>query len=94
MFILCCCSNGVWGFCVVIVSFTCIAINLPRERAGYFNCGVAVSHFLIVPWVGLQSVIVAFPCHVHLLFKQLVSGDQCSPQKHNNFISIVFLYLV
>ena len=24
-------------------------------------------NFLTVPWVGLQCVIVAFPCHTHLL---------------------------
>ena len=25
--------------------------------------------FLMVPWVGLQCVIVAFPSHIHLLFE-------------------------
>ena len=27
--------------------------------------------FLVVPWVGLQYVIVVFPDHTHLLFKCL-----------------------
>ena len=27
--------------------------------------------FLTVPWVGLQCMIVVFPCHTHLLFGDL-----------------------
>ena len=36
----------------------------------YFSCVVAVCvlcPFLTVPWVGMQSVFVAFPGHIHLL---------------------------
>ena len=28
--------------------------------------------FLILPWVGVQSVIVAYPVYTHLLFKAYV----------------------
>ena len=36
-----------------------------------YRCSVTVNVlwvFLTVPWVGLQSVIVVFPYHTHLLF--------------------------
>ena len=39
----------------------------------YFNCVVAVCVlclFHMVPLVGLQSVVVSFPGHTHLLFSQ------------------------
>ena len=35
----------------------------------YFNCDVAVSVLclcIVVPWVGLRSVIVAVPGYIHL----------------------------
>ena len=41
-----------------------LAIILQSDRAVFFNCVVAVyvlCLFLTVPWVGLQSVIVACP---------------------------------
>ena len=47
-------------------------------------CRVTVSVlclFLAVPWVGLWSVIVAFPGHTHLLFEPF------------SFTSAMFLYL-
>ena len=31
--------------------------------------------FLMAPWVGLQCLIVAFPCHTHLLYDL---GNACS----------------
>ena len=43
-----------------------IAFTLP-----VFCCPVAASFlclFLVMSWVGLWSVIVAFPGHIHLLF--------------------------
>ena len=30
----------------------------------------------MVPWVGLQFVIVVFPDHTHLLFNELGSGQK------------------
>ena len=44
------------------------------ERAGHFNCDVAVCalcHFLKVPRVGLQSVIETFPGHTDLPYHQI-----------------------
>ena len=49
-----------------------VAIIFLQQTRGlllYFNCVVAVSIpylFLMVPWVGLWSVIVEFPGHTHL----------------------------
>ena len=43
-------------------------INPENIHPCYFNCAVAVCilcHFLTLPWVGLQSVIVVFPGHTH-----------------------------
>ena len=34
--------------------------------------------FLMVPWVGLQCVIVVFPDHTHLLFDACCIHDWCS----------------
>ena len=34
----------------------------------WYSAFVVAVLFLTVPWVGLQSVIVAFPGHTHLLF--------------------------
>ena len=33
--------------------------------------------FLKVPWVGLQSVIVAFPGHIHLRFRVFTRYTSC-----------------
>ena len=52
--------------------------HLAEERDSwllYCNCVVAVCVmclFLMVPWVGLQSVIVTFPGHTHLFVSILV----------------------
>ena len=36
------------------------------------SCGCSVLWlFFTVPWLGLQCVIVAFPCHSHLLFYKM-----------------------
>ena len=34
--------------------------------------------FLMVPWVGLQCVIVVFPDHTHLLLDRAVDSDKTS----------------
>ena len=53
------------------------AINLKRERNVVvllllsYRCLVTVNVlwlFLMVPWVGMQCVILAFPDHTHFLF--------------------------
>ena len=78
---MCVCVGGwvsVWSmFCyVVLCVFSSLAIILmgKRERASCFarllsyRCIVTINVmwlFLTVPWVGLQSVIVAFPYHTH-----------------------------
>ena len=76
----------VWGggdnvgsllFGVVLCVFSTLAIILLRKRESWllsFNCVVAVcvlGLFLTMPWVGLLSVIVAFPGHTHLLLERL-----------------------
>ena len=54
-----------------------LAIILPRKRESWFlyvNRNVADSvlcFFLMVPCLGLQSVIVAYPGHTHFCKKQL-----------------------
>ena len=40
-----------------------------------YRCSVTTNVlwlFLMVPWVGLQCVIVVFPDHTHLLFQKMV----------------------
>ena len=55
----------------VLSSFATI---LPRKRGlVYFNCHLTVCVlclFLAVRWVGLLSVIVAYPGHTHLFSKE------------------------
>ena len=55
------------------------AIILKRKRKLFvlllmpYRCIVTINIlwlFLMVPWVGLQYVIVVFPDHTHLLFKK------------------------
>ena len=58
--------------CVFLYVLSCLAIILLRKRELIdLLCVVAVSVsclFLMLPWVGLRSVIVAFPSYTHLLF--------------------------
>ena len=68
------------------------AIILTRKRACCFalssSCLVTVSvlwFFLIVPWVGLQCMIVVFPDHTHLLFGTMV----CRFQQRVRTVNIV-----
>ena len=70
------------GFCVfsllcyalfgVLSSFATILMG-KIERAGCFTFGLltvsVLCLFLMVPWVGLQCVIVVFPDHAQLLFR-------------------------
>ena len=57
------------GYALGALSSLPIILLRERERCLlYFNCVVAVCVlcvFLMVPWVGLQSVIVVFPGHTH-----------------------------
>ena len=65
-------------FCYVLVQVhSSFAISLKRKRKLLallllpYRCLVTVNFlwlFLEVPWVGLQSVIMVFPDHTHLLF--------------------------
>ena len=72
-----------WGLCVglyfgmyyYVLSSFAIILTWNREPVALlllsFGCLVAVDVlwlFLTVLWVGLQSVIVVFPDHTHLLF--------------------------
>ena len=44
-------------------------IDWPLEDTCPQTCDISVLWlFLMVPWVGLQCVIVVFPDHIHLLF--------------------------
>ena len=67
-------------FCYAVRSVLSIcAIILMRRRELVTLCLVTVSEsclFLVMPWGGLQCVIVVFPGHTHLVFwhKRLV-GD-------------------
>ena len=67
---MCVCGEGGGLFYDVVLS--CLVIKmLERERWWpSFSCAEAVCVlclFLTVPWVGLQSVIVVFSGHTHLL---------------------------
>ena len=70
-----------FGPCFVLlylVSFLVLQSYLyGRERwLLYFNClpGALYSvFFVMVPWVGLQCVIMEFPDHTHLLFLKISS---------------------
>ena len=58
--------------------------------------------FLMVPWVGLQYVIVVFPDHTHLLFDctfravmvRAIEGSCCYYICQFNFVKLWFFYLV
>ena len=67
------CSSLFWY--ALLYALSSFAITLTRKKAGRsflssFGCLVTVNVlwlFLMVPWVGLQFVIVMFPNHTHLL---------------------------
>ena len=59
----------------ILVISTCMGKNHKNERVALLKlsngCLVTVYIlllFLMVPWVGLQCVIVIFPDHIHLFF--------------------------
>ena len=63
--------------CITVYVHSSFAIIFKRKRKLVallllsYRCIVAVGVmwlFLVVPWVGLQCVIVVFPDHTHLLF--------------------------
>ena len=85
---------SLWGFCVCLCfwyallgAFPIFAIILKRKRElvallllsyGYF---VAVNDqwlFLVMRWVGLESMIVVFPDHTHLLLGFVTKMPPCS----------------
>ena len=64
---------GLFLVCITLCPFEFCNHLDEKERAGCIAlivlCRVTVkvlSLFLMVPWVGLQCVIVAFPDHIHL----------------------------
>ena len=83
--LICCCSHCEWGFCVgslfccvVLGALSSLAIILLRARELVALCCGCLCLFLMVQWVGLQSVIiVAFPGHTHFL-----SGPSLRPRSN------------
>ena len=77
---MCVCGGGGGGGglspCFVewlLLSLSNLSIILLGKRELYLNLFVGVCVlclFLTVPWVGLQSMIVAFPGQTHLLLTQ------------------------
>ena len=64
-----------FGSCFVICGTKCPFYVLQSPCSVFFFCHVAVivlCLFLTVSWVGLWSVIVAFPKHTHLLLDFLM----------------------
>ena len=64
--------------CHIIVRESAYAYMYPESQF-HFNCLLAVivvasilCRFRTVPWVGLQCVIVAFPCLTHLFFSMRI----------------------
>ena len=69
------CWSLVWYALLYVLSSFTIIMARKRELVAllllYFGCLVTVNVmqlFLVVPWVGLQFVIVVFPDHTHLNF--------------------------
>ena len=57
----------VLGPCFVVWFLEFSNHHAVEEKAGCVVAVCIMCLFLTVPWVGLQSVIVAFPGHTHLL---------------------------
>ena len=77
------CSSLYWYALIILYVLSSFAIMLTRKRELVallllsFGCLVTVNVlwlFLMVPWVGLQFVIVVFPDHTYLPFLCLVSA--------------------
>ena len=69
------CSSLYWYALLYVLSRPAIILTRNRELVALlllsFRCLVTVNVlwlFLMVPWVGLQYVIVGFPDDTHLLF--------------------------
>ena len=74
MFPLCVCGCNCVGFmlCGAVLG---VLSSLAMKRAGMLLCVVAVyvlCLFLTVLWVGLQSMVVSFPCHIHVLISSYI----------------------
>ena len=80
-----CCSQYLWVFYLVfcnaeltvLSSFAIISLRM-RELVALFVFLLSFDYkclFLAVPWVGLWSMIVAFPGHTHLLFERAPLWD-------------------
>ena len=53
----------------IFILFTLFLLTNLFLIVSLLSCGCIVLRlYLAVPWVGLRSVIVAFPCHTHLPF--------------------------
>ena len=105
-----------WEFCVcllVCVHFS-FAIILKRKRKLVvllllsYRCIITINVlwlFLVVPWVGLQCVIVVFPDHTHFLNKFNTDNNKCVLFRHcptffiiiccsGNYVSHQILYVL
>ena len=68
-------SGFVFGPCFVVqylVSFLVELVAFTLIPFWYIVTVGSLCLFLAVPWIGLRSVFVAFPGHIHLLFKIMV----------------------
>ena len=55
--------------CITLCPFQFCKRLVEEEKAGCFAIYVLQMRlFLMVPWIGLQCVIVVFPDHTHILF--------------------------
>ena len=80
-------------FCYALLCFhSSFAIIMKRKRNLIallllsFRCIITINVvwlFLIVPWVGLQCVVVVFPDHTHLLFGTLDTMHVVYPLHHS-----------
>ena len=86
-------DQGRWGLIVVyavsvLPSFALISLEKRQPVALlqlYFCCYVAVSalyQFLVLPWVGLRSMIMAFLGHTHMHICN-VSKDEKIRKRYN-----------
>ena len=53
---------------------------------------IVLYFFLMVPWVGLQFVIVALPGHTHLLFDCMSKSQMAIDGQRNDLIRPEFFY--
>ena len=65
---------------VVLGVLTSLAIIGEEERAGCFTLILLLLSMFcfslsLMPWIGLQSVIAAFPGHTHLRFQRFLNVE-------------------